>query len=57
MRRHKSKMAVGRSRHGWGDNIKMYIQKGWEGVEWIQTTQDRGEWREFVKTEINILWI
>ena len=52
VRKHKSKMVIGRSRHGWDDNINMYLQKGWTGVEQIQTTQDRGEWSEFVDTEI-----
>jgi hypothetical protein len=50
-------MVVGRSSDGWDDNIKLVLQKEWEGVEWIRTPQDRGEWREFVDTEINILCI
>jgi len=33
VRKHKSKMVIGRSRHGWDDNINMYLQKGWTGVE------------------------
>jgi hypothetical protein len=35
----------------------MDLQKEREGLEWIQATQDRGEWIEIVDTEINILWI
>jgi hypothetical protein len=50
-------MVIGRYRHGWDDNIRMYFQKGWEGVEWIQKSQDRGEWSEFVDNEKNIVWI
>jgi len=57
VRKHKSKMFVGSSRHEWDDNIKMNLQKRWEGVEWLQTTQDKGEWREFVNIETNILCI
>jgi hypothetical protein len=49
-------MVVGRSTREWEENIKLDLQKGWEGVEWIQTTEDRGEWREFVDIERNILW-
>jgi hypothetical protein len=41
VRKHKSKMVVGRSRHGWNDNIKMELPKGWEGVEWSQSAQGR----------------
>jgi len=57
VRKHKSKMFVGRSRHECDDNIKMDLQKRWEGVEWLQTTQDKGEWREFVNIETNTLCI
>jgi hypothetical protein len=39
------------------DDIKKDLQKEWEGLEWIQTTQVRGEWIELVDTEMNLLWI
>jgi hypothetical protein len=26
----------------------------WEGVDWIQLTQDRGRWRDLVKTVVNL---
>jgi len=55
--KHKAKRRVGRSRRGWDDNIKLDLQNEWDGVESIQTTKQRGEWREFVNGEINILWI
>lgn len=48
------KRLVGRSRCEWDDNIKMELQKELDCVDWIQTTQDTGEWREFVKGEINL---
>ena len=57
MGKHKTKRLVGSSRRGWDDNIKMAFENEWEGVERIQTTQDRSEWREFVNSEINVLWI
>jgi hypothetical protein len=28
----------------------------WRGVEWIDLTQNMAEWRDFVKTAIN-LWV
>jgi hypothetical protein len=36
------------------DNIKMDNRKiGWDGVDWIDTTQDRDQWRAFVNTVLN----
>jgi hypothetical protein len=32
----------GRTRHSWEDNIEDHLmQKGWEGVDWIDVAQDR----------------
>jgi hypothetical protein len=37
----EGKRPLGRPRHRWEDNIKMYIQKvGW-GMDWIDLAQDR----------------
>jgi hypothetical protein len=37
---------VGRSRHGWIDNIKMdLLEKEFGGVDWIGLAQDRHRWR------------
>lgn len=57
MGKHKVKRLVGRSRRGLDDDIKMDLQKEWNGVEWIETTLERGKWREFVNSEIDRLWI
>jgi hypothetical protein len=34
--------ALGRLRRIWVDNIKMHLREiGWDGVDWIDLTQDR----------------
>jgi hypothetical protein len=36
------------------DNIKMDLREvGWDGTDWIELTQDRGQWRALVNTAIN----
>jgi len=36
----------------WKNNISMDIREiGWEGVDWIELVQDRGQWRNNVNTE------
>jgi hypothetical protein len=36
----------GRPRHRWVDNIKMDLREiGWDGVDWMDTAQDRDQWR------------
>jgi hypothetical protein len=39
------------------DNIKMDLREiGWDGVDWIDTAQDRDQWRALVNTVLN-LWV
>jgi hypothetical protein len=41
----------------WEDNIKMDLREiGWDGLDWIDVTQDRGQWRALVDTAMN-LWV
>jgi hypothetical protein len=41
-RKHNLKRSVGKARHRWKDNIKMYSKDtGCEGVDSIQLAQDR----------------
>jgi hypothetical protein len=48
---------LGRPRHRWEDNIKMYlIEIGWGGMDWIDLAQDRDQWKAFVNTVMN-LWV
>jgi hypothetical protein len=36
------------------DNIKMDLgELGWDGVDWINMAQDRGQWGALVKTLVN----
>jgi hypothetical protein len=51
----KGKRPLGRPRHGWEDNIKMYSREiGIYGANWIQLVQDRVQWRAFVNTVMNL---
>jgi hypothetical protein len=39
------------------DNIKMDLREiGWDGRDWIELAQDRGQWRAFVNMAMN-LWV
>jgi hypothetical protein len=45
---------LGRPRRRWADNIKMDLREiRWVGMDWIDLTQDRDQWRAFVNTVIN----
>jgi hypothetical protein len=44
---------LGRSRHRWEYSIIMYLEIGWEYLDWIHLAQDRGQWRPLVNTVIN----
>jgi hypothetical protein len=50
----EGKRPVGRPRHMWVDNIKMHLREiGWDGMDWIDLAQDRGQWKALV----NIFYI
>jgi hypothetical protein len=35
------------------DNIKMELREvGWDGVDWIDLSQDRDQWRALVNTTV-----
>ena len=46
----EGKKLLGRPRRRWEDNIKMDLQEvvGCEGMDWIDTAEDRNRWRELV---------
>jgi hypothetical protein len=49
------KRPLGRPRRRWEDNIKMDLREtGIDGANWIQLAQDRGQWRAFVNTVMNL---
>jgi hypothetical protein len=46
---------LGGPRRRWVDNIKMdLIEIGWDGMDWIDLTQDREEWRALGNSVMNI---
>jgi hypothetical protein len=39
----------------WVDNVKMDLRETrWNGVDWIDMTEDRDQWRALVKTVLNL---
>jgi hypothetical protein len=39
---------------GWWTILKWILREiGWDGVDWIDLAQDRGQWRALVKTVMN----
>jgi hypothetical protein len=42
----EGKRPLGRPRRRWLDNIKMDLREiKWDGVDWMDTVQDRDQWR------------
>jgi hypothetical protein len=51
----EGKRTLGRSRRRWVDSIKMDLREiGWGGMDWIDLTQDRDQWRALVNTVMNL---
>ena len=51
----EEKRPLGRPRHRWEDNIKMYLQEVGGGCEdWMELAQDRDRWRTLVSTAMNL---
>jgi hypothetical protein len=45
------KRPLGRPERRWVDNIKMDLTEiGWNGMDWIDLSQDKGQWRALVNT-------
>ena len=43
------KIQLGRPRHRWKDNIKLYLLDiGWRGLGWIDLAKDKVRWRALV---------
>jgi len=52
---HGGKRQLGKPRCRWEDNINMDLQEfGWESMDWIDLTQDRGRWRVLVNTAVSL---
>jgi hypothetical protein len=51
----EGKRPLGRPRHRWEDNIKMNLREiGIDGANSNRLVQDRGQWRVFVNTVMNL---
>jgi hypothetical protein len=51
----EGKRSEGRPRRRWVDNIKIYTEIGWDGMDWIDLGQDRNKWRALVNMVMNLL--
>jgi hypothetical protein len=52
----EGKGPLGILRHMWEDEIRMNLENGWEGVDWIHLAQDRDQWQALVDAVMN-LWV
>jgi hypothetical protein len=51
----EGKRPLVRPRRRWVDNNKMDLREtGWDGIDWIDLTQDRDQWRALVNTVMNL---
>jgi hypothetical protein len=53
--RPEEKVPLGRPRHKWENNIKIYHRKiGLVGVDWFHPAQDRNQWQTLVNMVMNL---
>jgi hypothetical protein len=51
----EGKRPLGRRRRRWVDNIKLDLREvGWDGVDWIDLSQDKDQWSALVNTVMNL---
>jgi hypothetical protein len=51
----EGKRPLGRPRHRWEDNIKMNLRViRWGGMEWIDVTEDRDQFRAVVSMVMDL---
>jgi hypothetical protein len=51
----EGKRPLERPRRRWVDGIKINLREiGWGGMDWINLTQDREQWRALVNTVMNL---
>jgi hypothetical protein len=47
----EGRIPLERPRRRWVDNMKIYLREiGWDGIDWSDLAQDRGQWRALVNT-------
>ena len=52
---HEGKRPLGRPRHRWEDNIKMDLREvGFDAGDSIDLTEDRNQWRAYVRALMNL---
>jgi hypothetical protein len=55
VRKPGGKKPLGKPRHRWVDNIKMYLRDiEWGGMDWTDLVQNRDQWRSLVNTVMNL---
>jgi hypothetical protein len=55
VRKPEGKRPLGRPRRRWVDSIKIDLREiGWDGVDWIDLSWDRDQWRALVNTAMNL---
>jgi proteasome lid subunit RPN8/RPN11 len=51
----EGKKPIGRPRCRWVDNIKVNFREiGWGGMDWIDLSQDRDQWRALLSTVMEL---
>ncbi|KAJ4441377.1 hypothetical protein ANN_11232 [Periplaneta americana] len=56
--RPEGKRPLGRPRCRWEDNIKMDLRDvGYDGRDWINLAEDRGQWRAYVRAAMNLRFL
>jgi hypothetical protein len=51
----RGKRPLERPRRRWENNIKMDLREiGWDGMDWVDLSQDRDQWWALVNTIMNL---
>jgi hypothetical protein len=50
----EGKSPIGRPRRRLVDNIRIILEIGWDGTDWIDVAEYRNQWRALVNTVMNI---
>jgi hypothetical protein len=54
MEKSEGKRSLGKLRHRWNENIKMDLETGCSGTDWIDLARDRDQRKALVNTVINL---